>query len=269
MLPRLTANNAKDSCRLDAKLTGKSRLPLTLLEALKYLYNFGIVEDSHAIGKGDFGALNMCPRFTSANLTNGLSEKIELFRDFLVRQSLIAKGKNFNNKFICQSGIPVRSAVWGVSRASTIMAFSSFMVHVSNIVGLCAKKEMIGIHARRIVISTWAVVANFYPFWNGAAVKFPTKAMNQDGAALIVHLTMTKRHFVASPKPTSSGFVDLTPKTLADRFSFSILRVHMFSPIEKPFAGRNRCVVSSKRTPRQRADESIPYMPPMTKLCAC
>lgn len=108
---------------------------------------------------------------------------------------------------------------------------------------------MIGIHAGRIV----ATMANVQAFRYGSISHFIAESVS---AYLRLRqqatnkTTITVMVFGSCPKPTSISFLDVAPKVFFERDSFGW---HMFAPIKKPLAGGIGAVVSSKRTPRQRA----------------
>lgn len=280
MIPRVTGGDMVNIRATYTKLNSKFCLRFTIRQAVDNFGDLRFGQLANGIGKGDLGALNMLPRFTTANLTNRLWEKVKPFRNFSVRQTLITQIQDFNDLFFGNPGVVMFCAAWSAF-ACARMTFSTFLVHIGHVISLCAKEKMFWVYAIRRI----AMMANEQIIWDRSIVQFPAIAMNKLRFASSVNLPMTEGHGVTSPKPASLSFLDFIPEAIFDwngleqagtlptakvssaaaytaewyREFFSALFANtgsghtLFAPIKKPFAGGIGAVVSSKRTPRQRA----------------
>lgn len=80
---------------------------------------------------------------------------------------------------------------------------------ILNIVGLGTKKQMAWINA------VWDItfVANNQPLRDWAVVEFPAKSMHQHCPIRVIHLSVTRGHGVAGPKPASISLFDHAPES--------------------------------------------------------
>lgn len=87
-----------------------------------------------------------------------------------------------------------------------------FCNHVPHIIGMSAKKNMVWIHAKRIV----TLVASAHFFRNWAIVQNPRKSVSLKMFSVYYHRSVisTYRMILAcSPQPARFGFVNVTPKS--------------------------------------------------------
>lgn len=283
MIPGVTGGDMVDIRATYAKFNGKFCLRFAIRQAVDNLNDLWFGQFANSISEGNLRALNMLPCFTAANLANRLREKVKFFRNFSVRQALVAQIQDFNNLLFGNPGVVMICAAWSAF-ARTFMAFSAFLVHIGHVIGLCSKKQMSRINA----VGHVAMMTYIIPFWYSAKMNLPANAVSKFWSFWCTHLTVTKRHCVASPKPASLSFLDFEPKTifywngfeqagtlpttksasatshiagwyreLFSTFFANTGNLHtLFAPIKKPLAGGIGAVVSSKRTPRQRAIEA-------------
>jgi len=280
MIPGVTGGDMVNIRATYTKLNSKFCLRFAIRQAADNLSDLWFGQFANSIGKDDFGAWNVFPGFTSANLTNRLWKKVELIRNRSIRQALVTQIQDFNDLFFGNPGVVMICTAWSAF-ACALMTSSAFLVHVGHIIGLRAKKQMGRINAVGYV----AVMAHLVSVWYRTKMNLPTETMGESCSARCAYLAVTKKHCVAGPKPTSLSFLDFIPEAIFDwnglkqagtlptaksasaaahtaewyREFFSALfantgnRHTLFAPIKKPLAGGIGAVVSSKRTPRQRA----------------
>lgn len=119
-----------------------------------------------------------------------------------------------------------------------------FCVHVGHVVGLSAKEQMKGVHAKRSI----APMANFHSFRNCSVAQYPRCAVRENGlAATSVKHSISVLFGLAGPKPTAFRFCNPRPKSRAKGKIESLRKSRVLSDI---FVGHNQVSFGCASAPR-------------------
>lgn len=111
-----------------------------------------------------------------------------------------------------------------ISQGSIVMTFTSRSIrsvrpvlgkHIAIVVGVCAQKEMLRIHAARIV----AMMANEHAWRYGATMQFPRNTMGSQCLPVVstgIDNTVSEGTRRACPNPTRVRLLDILPKARLD-----------------------------------------------------
>lgn len=133
----------------------------------------------------------MRPYFFRFDIANGGSIQFKL--DSKIPYSFLAIS-NINRLFFCY----FRS-----SRSRSLKIWvSTALKHISNIIGLCAKIEMVWVYTNWII----AFMQNANSFRNLANMNLPRNSMCFTSSRIKINLPVTVTIKACSPKPTCSGF---------------------------------------------------------------
>ena len=144
--------------------------------------------------------MNMFPRLAYGNLPNRPFGDTKSLADFFYHYALLQKTSDLTYIVIRQFCHPLASAV----------RLAHFIISVLHVVLMGAKEKMVIVPAFPVFFATnrianIAFVTNAHPFWNGAAMNFPTHTVVVIGYAPDIDLPVPIPGYCSSPGPTSIG----------------------------------------------------------------
>lgn len=148
------------------------------------------------------GLLNVFPVNTVNNRPNRIARNVKSFGNRFLCHALFVQCSNFSHIVLRQFCSSIGNAM---------MVFTAFLFNaIAHIIQRCSKKEMVRIHARRVVTFV-ADIKRWIKLTKSQLISKTMSGNNQTSTYAQVTVPLTV--FTASPKPTVVGFSDVFCET--------------------------------------------------------
>lgn len=157
----------------------------------------------------------MCPVFSTADEGRHARRTADPARYLATSKSFAMESANLKNLRLCQ---------FGKTMASPLCA-SALCFLVAVVVSLCAKEQVFGIDARRVV----APMQDVHAFRDRSIMQLPRHTMSSQTRLAVWHMdaAVAERSLTSRPQPAPIRLADLAPESVSDWFARPSLAPHV------------------------------------------